>query len=219
MKILIVVAHPESKSFNMEMTKTAITTLQQQGHEVQISDLYKMDFDAVSGRKNFTSVHDASCLNLQKEEMYASKTGGFVQSLKEEQHKVEWCDLMIWQFPLWWFSVPAILKGWVDRVFAMGTFYDNGKIYKNGMLKGRKALLSLTTGGPLVNYSKDVYGEMHDIVKPVHRGIFEFLGFEVLQPQVYYSIERMNNEERAQALGKWSDRLKKIFEEDVFNIA
>jgi NAD(P)H dehydrogenase (quinone) len=33
--------------------------------------------------------------------------------------KIEWCDLMIWQFPLWWFSVPAILKGWFDRVFAM----------------------------------------------------------------------------------------------------
>lgn len=54
---------------------------------------------------------------------------------------------MIWQFPLWWFSVPGILKGWVDKVFAMGRTYGGGRIYEKGVFQGKKAMLSLTTGG------------------------------------------------------------------------
>jgi NAD(P)H dehydrogenase (quinone) len=46
--------------------------------------------------------------------------------------KIEAADLMIWQFPLWWFGLPAILKGWAGRVFAMGRTYGNGHVYETG---------------------------------------------------------------------------------------
>ena len=63
--------------------------------------------------------------------------------------------MMIWQFPLWWFSVPAILNGWIDRVFAMGRVYGQDRIYQNGVFKGKKALLSFTTGGAAADYKPD----------------------------------------------------------------
>jgi hypothetical protein len=49
---------------------------------------------------------------------------------------------------LWWFGLPAALKGWAERVFAMGRTYGGGHIDETGVFRGKRALLSLTTGGP-----------------------------------------------------------------------
>lgn len=213
MKILIIYAHPESQSMNSAMFNSAIDTFTKAGHEVKISDLYAMQFNPVSDRSNFTTVDNPAFFKQQLEEVYATQLNGFTASIEEEQQKVEWCDLMIWQFPLWWFSVPAILKGWVDRVFAMGRFYKNGSIYENGIFRGKKALLSLTTGGPEANYINERYGDLAVILHSLHRGILEFTGFSILRPQVIYGTERQSVEELALELEIWKTRLLDIFEE------
>jgi putative NADPH-quinone reductase len=213
MKILIIYAHPEPQSMNSAMFNSAIDTLTKAGHEVKISDLYAMQFNPVSDRNNFTTVNDPAFFKQQQEEVYASQAKGFIDFIEEEQQKVEWCDLMIWQFPLWWFSVPAILKGWVDRVFAMGRFYKNGHIYENGIFRGKKALLSLTTGGPEANYIKVKYGDLAVILHSLQRGILEFTGFSVLRPHVIFGTERQSVEELALELEIWKTRLLVIFEE------
>lgn len=219
MKILIVLAHPEPKSFNAAIYQTAIETLQKQGHEIVTSDLYRMNFNPVSDRNNFTSEKDSSFLKLQLEEIYATEVKGFVHDINVEQEKVEWCDLMIWQFPLWWFSLPAILKGWVDRVFAMGRFYGAGKFYEQGIFKGKKALLSVTTGSPSDAYLKEgSQGDINGILKPIHRGILEFVGFSVLKPQLSYSVAHLTNEERKAELEKMNARITNIFDEEVIHV-
>lgn len=219
MNILIVNAHPERKSMNGAMFHTAIKSLEALGHHVKTSDLYSMPFNPVSDRLNFNSTYDSDYFKQQLEEIHATKVNGFADEITREQEKVEWCDLMIWQFPLWWFSVPAILKGWVDRVFAMGRFYKQGQIYETGMLKGKKALLSLTTGGGLENYVKDgLQGDLYGILRPLHRGIMEFTGFSVLQPQVVYGPVRQSEEERLAELRRWEERLSKVFEEDPITV-
>lgn len=217
MKILIILAHPESKSFNGAMYEQAIKTLEDNGHEVKTSDLYRMNFNPVSGRENFTAGKNTAFFNQQSEEHYAYENNGFAKDISAEQDKVMWCDLMIWQFPLWWFSVPAILKGWVDKVFAMGSFYDNGKIYETGPLKGREALLSVTTGGPEKNYIPEKYGSTNQILHPIQTGILEFVGFSVLPAEINFSVERIADDERKVLLEKWSSRLKTIFEENIYS--
>ncbi len=219
MKILIVLAHPEPKSFNAAMYHVAIESLQKDGHDVKTSDLYRMNFSPVSDRNNFTSVKDRSFLKLQLEEIYATDVNGFVEEINREQEKVEWCDLMIWQFPLWWFSVPAILKGWVDRVFAMGRFYGEGRVYEEGIFKNKKALLSTTTGGGLDTYIKDGFnGDMAAILRPVQRGILQFVGFSVLKTQLNFSVAHLSEEERKMQLENWSTRLNNIFNEDKIDV-
>lgn len=219
MKILIIYAHPEPQSMNGAMFTTAIDTLTRAGHEVRVSDLYAMRFSAVSDRSNFTTVNDPAFFKQQLEEVYATQVNGFAPDLEEEQQKVEWCDLMIWQFPLWWFSVPAILKGWVDRVFAMGRFYKAGHIYETGIFSNKKALLSLTTGGAEDNYIKGGFnGDLAGILRPLHRGILEFTGFTVLQPQVTYGPARQSAEERHHELQAWETRLTGIFEEKAIEV-
>lgn len=219
MKILIVLAHPEIKSMNGAMFKQAIETLEAEGHEVQVSDLYREEFDPVSGRNNFKYSFDATYFKQQLEEVHATKTNGFVEEIETEQQKVEWCDLMIWQFPLWWFTVPGILKGWVDRVFAMERFYGNSRCYDAGIFKGKKAVLSLTVGASQEDYLEDgFHGDLYGVLKPVHRGMLRFVGFDVLRPQVVYGPVRQTAEQREQELTRWAERLKHIFSEEPIEV-
>ena len=85
-----------------------------------------------STRASFTSVKDPDYFKPQIEEMHATEVGGFNAELEAEMCKLEECDLMIWQFPLWWFGLPAVLKGWVDCVFAMGRFTAAGASTRPG---------------------------------------------------------------------------------------
>ena len=126
---------------------------------------------------------------------------------------------MIWQFPLWWFGLPGILKGWVDRVFAMGRTYGGGKIYADGVFKGKRALLSLTTGGPAPAYVKGGFnGDIHAILRPIQRGMLQFVGFEVVAPQIVYGPVRLEEGRRAELLAGYAERLNNIAGEPPFDV-
>lgn len=220
MNVLIVLAHPEPKSFNGALYWTAIKTLQQLGHTVKTSDLYAMEFKPSSNRHNFTTVKDDSFLKLGLEEIYASENDGFEIDIETEQQKLEWCDLIIWQFPLWWFSVPAILKGWTDRVFAAGKVYGAGRVpYVSGKFKGKKVLLSITTGSLQEDFAQGgCHGDINGILKPIYRGIFQYTGFSVLQPNLNYAVAHISYQQRKEMLAQWSDRLKVVFQEEVLSV-
>jgi NAD(P)H dehydrogenase (quinone) len=201
------------------MFQTACQTFAAAGHEVMTSDLHEMRFDPVSGRTNFTTVKDPNYLKPQIEEMYATEMHGFSEDIESEITKVERCDLMIWQFPLWWFGLPAVLKGWVDRVLAMGRAYGNGRIYQSGVFHGKRAFLSLTTGGPEDSYRKGAFnGDMKGILRPIHRGMLQFVGFEVLEPQVVYGPVRLTAEQRTQQLAAYAERLRGIARESPMDV-
>ena len=219
MKILIVFAHPEHQSFNGAMFRTAVETLTAAGHEVKTSDLYAMGFNPASDRHNFITLKDPDYFKQQIEEMHATETYGFAEDVEDEISKLEWCELMIWQFPLWWFGLPAILKGWVDRVFAMGRTYGGGRIYDNGVFKGKRALLSLTTGGPAAAYVKGGFqGDIQAILRPIQRGMLQFLGFTVLAPQITYGPVRLEPDARAEVLAAYAERLRNIEGESPFEV-
>lgn len=219
MNVLIVYAHPEPKSMNGALFNLAIEHLKSLGHEVRTSDLYHMGFNPMSGRENFSTVLNPDFFKQQLEEIHATSNRGFVNEISTEQEKVEWCDLMIWQFPMWWFSMPGMLKGWVDRVFAMGRFYNNGQVYDNGAFKGKKAMVSLTTGGTQDSYDKGGHnGDLYGILKPIHRGILEFTGFSVLEPHVVYGPARKMPEELTEEFERYKIRLNGISEEQPVTV-
>jgi len=225
MKVFIVHAHHEAKSFNGALTNVAERVLAAIGHEVRISDLYAMKFDPVSDRRNFMSVKNPGYLKQQTEEMYASEVNGFAPDIRAEIEKVEECDLMIWQFPLWWFSMPAILKGWVDRVFVMGRVYGAGRAYEKGVFRGKRAMLSITTGGAGEAFAErddavrgfheghGFHGNIYGILRPIQRGILRFTGFDVLRPNIVYGPARLTDEQRQQHLDTYAKRLRGIAEE------
>lgn len=219
MNVLIVFAHPEPKSFNGALFNTAVTTLTAAGHTVVTSDLYAMDFDPRSSRQNFLAPQDPDFFKPQLEERHATATQGFSPGLEAEIRKLEGADLVIFQFPLWWFSLPAILKGWVDRVFAMGRAYGSGRIYDKGFFRGKRALLSLTTGGFEASYvTGGEEGDILAILRPIHRGIFQFTGFNVLAPAIHYGPARVEATQRQQWLDDWASRLRSIESEPEIEV-
>lgn len=219
MNVLIVFAHPEPKSFNGAMFDTAVATLTAAGHTVVTSDLYTMEFDPRSSRANFVAQRDPDFFKPQLEERYATETHGFASGLEEEIRKLENADLVIFQFPLWWFALPAILKGWVDRVFAMGRAYGSGRIYDKGFFLGKRAMLSLTTGGFEASYvNGGEEGDILGILRPIHRGIFLFTGFSVLAPEIHYGPARADEAQRRQWLEAWAARLRDIEQEKSMEV-
>ncbi len=210
MNVLIIYAHPEPRSFNGALLEQSVTTLRGLGHHVEVSDLYAMQFNPVAGRHDFTSEADASYFKYQAEQVHACQQNTFADDVKAEQEKLVRADVLILQFPLWWFSMPAILKGWVDRVLAMGFAYGGGKgTYHTGPFKGKRAMLVLTTGGPEISYGEGARnGDMEKLLYPIQHGVLHFVGMDVLPPFVVWSPARLEEEERKNYLAMYAHRLK-----------
>ena len=211
MNILIVHAHPEPQSFNGAMTRAAVETLTAEGHSVTVSDLYAMGWDPVSDRRNFTSEALSERYDQQTEERHAVDHAGFAPDLAAEMDKMVAADLVIFQFPIWWLGMPAIMKGWIDRVFAVGVAYGGGRWFDRGRMAPRRAMLSLTTGGGAAPYSSEgVYGPIEPILYPIHHGILSFVGFSVIEPFVVYGPTRLDDAARAAELERYRGRLRTI---------
>jgi NAD(P)H dehydrogenase (quinone) len=208
LRVFIVHANHEPASFNGAMTQEAATALQASGHELVVSDLYSMGFDPVSDTRNFRTVADPYLLKQQNEESLASAQAGFSAELQGEMDKLAWCDILIFQFPIWWLGMPAVMKGWVDRVFAVGIAYGGGRWFQSGRLAGKRAMCSMTVGGTEPVYSdRGVYGSVSAILYPIHRGIFEFTDMTVIEPFVVYAPSRLDPAARAAELQRYRARV------------
>lgn len=203
MNVLIVHAHENSNSFSSALAHTAKERFESKGHTVSFTDLYQKGFNPVAGKHDFKNTSDTSYYKYALEQFNANTTNSFAADLQEEMKLLEQADVLILNFPLWWFGMPAILKGWVDRVLAYGFAYggDYG-LYQDGKFKGKKAFLSITTGSPASYYTKEgMHGRaLEDILKNINEGVLGLIGFEVLPPFIGFSVSRIANEERKEIL-------------------
>ena len=93
----------------------------------------------------------------------------------------------------------------------MGRIYGGERFYENGVFNGKRALLSVTTGGPEAVYQKGGWnGDIHAILRPIQRGILRFTGWSVLAPNIAYAPVRVTDEERQTWLQNWAARLRAI---------
>ena len=212
MNVLIVYAHPEPKSFNGAMKDLAVEALSAAGHEVVVSDLYAMGFDPVAGAHDVTGERiDPAFFSLQKEQTAAYESGRTAPVIAAEMTKLERADLLILQFPIWWFGMPAILKGWADRVFARGFAYLPGRKYDTGMFKGKLAMVATTTGTSAETYAPDgIDGDILSVLWPVHNGLLRYSGFDVLPPFAAYMPGRVGDDGCKAYLEAYRKRLDEI---------
>ena len=203
--VLIVTAHPEPASFNHALTAHAAKALRGAGHEVVLSDLYAEGFNPEAGWGDFTTAADPERFHYQAEQANPCRKGSFAPDIAREQARLEAADLLILQYPLWWGGPPAILKGWIDRVLAYGFAYVDGYRFDNGLFRGRRAALSVTTGGTPARFAEDgVYGPIGGVLWPVRRLALEYMGYEVAEPFVSYSVPRLSQAEREARLEAWA---------------
>ncbi|PIO30333.1 hypothetical protein AB205_0181400, partial [Aquarana catesbeiana] len=118
------------------MKEAAVSALKKKGWKVIESDLYALKFNPVSSRDDITGTpKDPKHFKYGAETAAAFKEGRLAKDIIEEQKKIEKADLIIFQFPLYWFGMPAIMKGWFERVFLLGFAYSFQTMYSEGPFK------------------------------------------------------------------------------------
>ncbi len=102
MRILLVYCHPDPQSFTAAVRDTALAVLSRAGHEIRLLDLYAIGFDPVM-----------SC--EERRQYYEPGTNEIC--IREHVDHLRWAEGLVFIYPTWWYGQPAMLKGWLDRVF------------------------------------------------------------------------------------------------------
>lgn len=219
MKVLLVFAHPEPKSLSASLRDVAVHELEAAGHEVRVSDLYTMNWKSEVDWADFPALASGERLQPAAASKNAFTTDTLTQDVKAEMDKLLWADTLILQFPLWWFTMPAILKGWVDRVYAYGFAYGVGEHsdtrwgdrYGEGTLAGKRAMLIVTAGGWQEHYGpRGVNGPIDELLFPINHGILYYPGYDVLPPFVAYGTDRYNEERFEAAAQHLRERMRTL---------
>ena len=178
MKHLIVYSHPNPKSFCHAIFETVTKTLKSNGHEVVIRDLYNLNFDPI----------------LKASDFVAMKTGNITNDIKEEQNYIIWSDIMTMIHPVWWTGLPAMFKGYIDRVYSHGFAYAIGEKGLEQLLTGKKVIIFNTQGTPKEIY--DASGMSNDMHLTSDAAIYQFCGIEVLEHIFFSAVPYVDDKTR-----------------------
>jgi NAD(P)H dehydrogenase (quinone) len=145
-KVLIISSHPNvGKSTSHRLIRAAKETLESEGCAVIVEDLIAIGFNPVGGPHDFIDVHDPDFFDYQGEQKRAAQEHKFAPDVQHQMDLLDWCDVVIHQYPIYWWGLPAIHKGWLDRVLAYYYCYG-GTTHTH--LRGKKWMCSVTTGAP-----------------------------------------------------------------------
>ncbi|MTD56019.1 NAD(P)H-dependent oxidoreductase [Amycolatopsis pithecellobii] len=220
MKVLWIHAHPEPRSLTGSLRDEGLRALTELGHEYRQSDLYAMRWNPVVDRADY-DLDPETRLVVAGESATAYESARLSPDIQAEHKKIEWADVLVLQFPLWWYGMPAILKGWVDRVFVKGFGYgltgEDGRVlrYGEGHLAGKRALAAITVGGrPSSLGPRGVNGELEQVLFPLLHGTFWYTGMSVLPPFVVHSADRAGAPEFERAVKELRARLETLETEE-----
>ncbi|CAI9726040.1 Hypothetical predicted protein [Octopus vulgaris] len=215
-RVLVVFAHEEPKSLNATLKNYAISVFKEKGYEIKESDLYAQKFDPVIRRKE---VIDSSPNKDHIQYSHAIANAYAAKALppyiQQELDKVSWADVIYFQFPIYWYSMPAMLKGWFEKVLISGFAYDQrqGKLLDNGLLKGKRTMLSFTTGASEAMFTPNGFnGDINVALWPIQYSL-RFCGLDVLKPFMVHGAHYMNDERLAEIKKTLKEKLSKIQEE------
>lgn len=213
MKVLIVHAHPEPQSFSSALKNLAAQAFREAAHDVEVSDLYAMGFNPVASPADFGKRANPDYCVYALEQRNGVENGTISDDIKNELRKLMECDLLVLNFPLFWFSTPAILKGWLDRVLVSGTVYGGTRFYDKGGLRGKRALVSVTLGGQEHMFGNDgVHGPIEGMLKHLLQGTLGYTGLRVLPPFFAWHVPYITHEERVGMLKAWRERIEAMDE-------
>ncbi len=209
-------AHPRRGSFNDRLFRAGTEALAER-YDVITSDLYADAFDpALSERDLGRSAHTPGSLVELGGEAYAR--GDLPAEVRREQAKVAAAELLVVQFPLWWYGPPAILKGWIDRVLTQGFAYgdtDPGtglpRRYGDGGLSGRRALIVVSAGEDARSIGpRGVSGDIDSLLFPLAHGTLWYVGIEPLRLHVITDADALGTEDVAREVERLRTRLRAI---------
>ncbi|MDN3596842.1 NAD(P)H-dependent oxidoreductase [Zunongwangia endophytica] len=191
MKHLVIYAHPNEQSLNGHLKKVVTEHLTQNGHEVILRDLYQLNFNPV----------------LSLEDMEGQRIGRVNEEVKTEQNYIVWADCITFIHPIWWTGLPAILKGYIDRVFSYGFAYQYDQGIQKGLLVDKQTVIINTHGKSRTEYHN--LGMDTALSLTSDKGIYSYCGLEVKQHFFFDKADRANSE----VIEEWTNQIKSLFVE------
>ena len=195
MNILVLLAHPNRESFNHAIAKRVVQTLKRHGHNVLFHDLYGEKFNPL-----------LTWEEIKNDRVLDSKIQIYCDELIES-------DGLVFVHPNWWGGPPAILKGWIDRVFQPGVAYafegsDKGEGVPRGLLTGKSALVFNTADTP-DKREKEFFGDPLDRIWK--KCLFEFCGIKTYSRKTFSIVVTSTLEQRQQWLTEAEEMTKRQF--------
>ena len=149
-----------------------------------------MGFDPLAKATDFTARERPDHLTYALEQRHGFRSGTLAPDIADEVAKVLAADLLVLTFPVFWFSLPAILKGWIDRVFLSGPFYGGRRIYGRGGLAGKRAFCAFSMGGREHMFGADgIHGPLAGgMLCHLLQGTLGYVGLAVHEPFIAYHV-------------------------------
>lgn len=191
MKTLVIYTHPNPASFNAAIKETVVDQLTTKGHEVKVRDLYAQNFNPILSADDFTQFFQNQ----------------IPEDIKVEQDAIAWADQLVFIYPTWWTNMPAMLKGYIDRVFTNGFAFKYTENGAEGLLNGKKAIIFQTTGQPKESL------EAYNLISPLQisiEGSLSFTGIETISHPLFFSVPYVSDEERKNMLNEVKEVLSKL---------
>lgn len=164
MNVLCVLSHPRRNSLSGAVLDAFVEGLTEAGHRAEIADLHAEGFDPV--------------LRPDDEPDWDDSNKRYSDAVHREMARIERNDAIALVFPIWWWSMPAMLKGWIDRV------WNNGWAYGDRKLTGKRAIAIAIAGASHNSYVKREYDRAMEI--QIRVGIFKFCGIEDARLHMMY---------------------------------
>ncbi|WPO91963.1 NAD(P)H-dependent oxidoreductase [Chryseobacterium sp. YR459] len=195
MRHLIIYAHPNENSLNHHLLNTVVESLQSRNQEIMVRDLYKIGFDPV----------------LSLTDMQEQRMGKVSEDVKIEQEYISWAEQITFIYPIWWTGLPAMMKGYIDRVFSYGFAYRYDQGIQKGLLKGKKTVIINTHGKSHEEYEKT--GMDKALTLTSDNGIFIYSGLEIIRHLFFDKADKATSGD----FEIWKDQIKNLYSEHAFN--
>jgi NAD(P)H dehydrogenase (quinone) len=189
MKHLIIYAHPNEASINHRLKEKVLTTLKSNHHDVVVRDLYHLQFNPV----------------LSLEDLKGQRAGQVDMVVKQEQEYITWADSITFVYPIWWTGMPAIMKGYIDRVMTYGFAYSYATGVQEGLLKGKQAIIINTQGKSHQEYQALAMDKALQLTSDT--GVYTYCGFEVKE---HFFFEKADKATTA-VVEQWMKAVEEIY--------
>jgi len=179
---LVVAAHPSTQSFNHAVVKTYIAALRERKHRVECHDLYAAHFNPILSARDLAAI--GHC--------------GAAKDVRQEQAAILRADVITLIAPVWWSGFPAMLKGYIDRVFCAGFAYViKRRDYRPGLV-GKKGVIITTSAANRRELKSS--GVLRAFRTIYDEGLMQFCGIELVEhlylDGIYPGMSRTNGEKR-----------------------
>lgn len=194
MQVLLVHAHPNRDGYSRALRDAAVRGLESGGHIVDVIDLYEEGFVAA--------------MSEAERRAYESDTPIIDQQVQRSADLLAVAETIVFVYPTWWWGLPAILKGWLDRVLVPGVAFTLGDGRPKPALTNVRRLEAITTYGSSRSYTRFFNDAGRRTISRTLRLVCHKRTKVMWHP--LYSIDASTNEERTAFLAKIERRMARL---------